>query len=317
MADHDQRFKALIREFFAEFIQLFFADWAARFDFDSVEWLDTELHADPPEGGRHLLDLVAKLKTTLPPTPEAEEWIALVHIEIESPDRTTALKPHLPGYYLHLRERYGLPVLPIVLYLKVGMEGIGIDTVVERIVDFEPLTFRYLYVGLPGLNAEPFLRGENPLGIALSALMKIPREKILEWGVEALRRIDGLSLTEQKRYLLGDCVEAYIDVDDSTLAAFHNRLERNATGRLKPMNKTRVELAEERGEQKGRQEGRQEGLILATRAVLRELLEAKYGSIPEELENEISEEGDVAALRKWIVCAGKESTLEAFLETVD
>ncbi len=30
--DHDQRFKTLIQEFFADFLRLFFADWAARFD---------------------------------------------------------------------------------------------------------------------------------------------------------------------------------------------------------------------------------------------------------------------------------------------
>lgn len=38
--DHDQRFKTLIREFFNDFLLLFFADWAARLDLSSVEWLD-------------------------------------------------------------------------------------------------------------------------------------------------------------------------------------------------------------------------------------------------------------------------------------
>src|SRR4051812_47154837 len=118
--DHDQRFKALIREFFADFLHLFFADWARRFDLSNVEWLDTELLPDPPEGSRHRLDLVAKLRTLEPAEADSAEWLALVHIEVESPDRTTALKPRLPAYYLHLSERYGLPVLPIVLYLKVG-----------------------------------------------------------------------------------------------------------------------------------------------------------------------------------------------------
>lgn len=38
--DHDQRFKALIRLCFPEFLQLFFPEWAERFDFDSLSWLD-------------------------------------------------------------------------------------------------------------------------------------------------------------------------------------------------------------------------------------------------------------------------------------
>lgn len=51
--DHDQRFKALIREFFADFLQLFFADWAAKFDLSTIEWLETESLPNPPEGSRH------------------------------------------------------------------------------------------------------------------------------------------------------------------------------------------------------------------------------------------------------------------------
>jgi len=31
-------FKALVREFFADFLQLFFAEWAARFDLSTIQW---------------------------------------------------------------------------------------------------------------------------------------------------------------------------------------------------------------------------------------------------------------------------------------
>ena len=33
MVDHDQRFKSLLKAFFAEFFQMFFPAWADRFDF--------------------------------------------------------------------------------------------------------------------------------------------------------------------------------------------------------------------------------------------------------------------------------------------
>ncbi len=55
MQDHDQRFKNLIREFFAEFLQLFFADWAARFDCSQVEWLDKEVSQVLPEPQRRFV----------------------------------------------------------------------------------------------------------------------------------------------------------------------------------------------------------------------------------------------------------------------
>ena len=66
MHDHDQRFKNLIREFFADFLRLFFADWAERLDCEHVEWLDKEVFPDPPEGTRNILDLVAKLPARQP-----------------------------------------------------------------------------------------------------------------------------------------------------------------------------------------------------------------------------------------------------------
>jgi hypothetical protein len=76
--DHDQRFKALIREFFGDFLQLFFATWAARFDLSSIEWLVNEVLLDPPAGSRHQLDLVARLRTLTHvsdlQTGEPESW---------------------------------------------------------------------------------------------------------------------------------------------------------------------------------------------------------------------------------------------------
>jgi hypothetical protein len=175
--DHDQRFKALIRLFFRDFLRLFFADWAAKVDLDSIEWLETEALPNPPEGSRHQLDLVARIRTTERVSnlqgEEANTWILLIHVEIEARDQTTRVKPRLPVYYLHLRQTHQLPVLPIVLYLKVGLEGVGVDVYQETVGSLDALTFKYLYVGLPGLNAVEYVEGENWLGVALSALMRI------------------------------------------------------------------------------------------------------------------------------------------------
>jgi hypothetical protein len=40
--DHDQRLKLLIKEFFHAFFLCFFPDWAARFEFLDIDWLDKE-----------------------------------------------------------------------------------------------------------------------------------------------------------------------------------------------------------------------------------------------------------------------------------
>lgn len=271
--DHDQRFKELIREFFPDLLRLFFPVWAGRFDFTAVEWLDKELMPEPPDGDRHVLDLVARLPAVVPtsPTTPPPPWLALVHIEIESPDRTTALTPRLPGYYRHLRERYGLPVLPLVMYLKVGLDGIGVDEVSEGIVDFVTNTFRYQYVGLPALTADDYLTGDNWLGVALSALMRIAPGRAVEHGVEALRRIADAPVTDQQKYLLGECVEAYLPVSDVEAARFQAIIEANATGRVSAVNKTRTDRAKDAG--------REEGRRIATLELLEAQLEAAFGPL--------------------------------------
>ena len=259
--DHDQRFKTLIREFFADFLRLFFASWAARFDLSQVEWLETEAFPDPPEGSRHQLDLVAQVRTTEPVdgTEEglSDRLLALLHIEIESPERTTSIKPRLPGYYIHLRNKYRLPVLPIVLYLKVGLDGIGTDVYEEHFYEHCPLTFRYLYVGLPNLDAVQFLEGENWLGVALSALMRIPPGKAAWLGAEALRRLADAPLNEQQRFLLGNCVGAYLSLDEQQQQEYERLLREKSYAKANAMNKTTYDRGLEAGIEAGREDGMQ------------------------------------------------------------
>jgi hypothetical protein len=275
--DHDQLMKALLRAFFADFLQLFFADWAARFDLSQVEWLDKELFPDPPGGSRHLLDLIAKLRTRAPvgghdpATPDT--WLALVHIEIESPDKTTLLKPRLPRYYIHLRDAYGLPVLPIVVYLKVGLDGIGIDIVHESFWELEVLTFRYLYVGLPGLDAVQYFQGDNWLGVALAALMRIQPDRARLLGREALERIKRAPLTEHQRYLLAACVDKYLPVDEAGRAELEAFI--NADQEVRAMTKGFIERAYDEGVEKGRSRGIHEGQVHLIRAVL----ERRFGTL--------------------------------------
>jgi hypothetical protein len=285
--DHDQRFKALIREFFRDFLRLFFAEWAERFDLDTVEWLDTEILPDPPEGSRHVLDLVARVTTREPvenrKNEESEKWIALLHIEIESPDRTTNLKPRLPGYYIHLGDRYGLPVLPIVLYLKVGLDGIGIDTYEQRFWELTVLRFSYLYVGLPGLEALQYVIGDNWLGVALSALMRIPPEKVSWLGLEALRRIGESSLNEQQKFLLRDCVEAYLPLDERHKGEFEKLMAATPEQRVQSMNKTTYD----RGLEKGLEQGIEKGIEKGLQTTLLRQGSKRFGPPTPELESRI------------------------------
>jgi hypothetical protein len=281
--DHDQRFKSLIKEFFADFLRLFFHDWVDRFDCERVEWLEKELFSEPPEGSRRILDLVAKLPmrqaVDTEPKELADALLALVHIEIESPDRAARLRPRMVDAYLQLRRQHRLPVLPIALYLKVGLKGLGVDRYEERFGELRTLSFRYLYVGLPALDAVEYVQGENWLGVALAALMKVSPDRTAWLAAEALRRIVGAPLSEQQRFLLGDCVQAYLRLEKTQRQEFERLIALPQYEGVKAMNATWYDRGLEKGLEKGRAEGR--------RAALRELLEQRFGPLPPRVKDRL------------------------------
>lgn len=211
--DHDQRFKVLLTEFFSEFFQLFFLTWWERFDFTRVEWLQQEMFTDPPQGERRILDLVAKLPTR-PGVPgqrpgEAESWIALVHVEIESRDSVQPVRLRMYETYEHLRRTHRCPVLPIGVYLRVGLDGLGVDVYQEHFWEFRTIHFQYLYVGLPALDGLEYLTRDNWLGVALTALMRIPEDRKAWLRAEAERRIMQSAENNFRKLLLNDCLQAY------------------------------------------------------------------------------------------------------------
>lgn len=273
--EHDQRFKALLRTFFAEFLLLFFAEWAARFDLTKIEWLDKELLAGDSESSPHLLDMVARVGVRHPVEgyhAEAETpWLVLVHIEIESADQTTRIKPRMPRYYHRLRAEHELPVLPIVIYLNVHLEGIGEDVYRERFWEFEVCTFRYLYVGLAGLEAVEYLHGDNWLGVALTALMRIPPDRVAWLGTEALRRLSQAPLSGQKRYLLAECVQAYLPLDETQRQVYDRILQSEPYAEVRAMNKTIFD------------EGLEKGQLLGAQRIAFALLEERFGGVSSAL----------------------------------
>ena len=218
--------------------------------------------------------------------------LAIVHIEIESRDSTTDLKRRLPSYYIHLRDEHGLPVLPIVVYLKVGLDGIGIDVCEERFWELEVLRFKYLYVGLPALDGLQYVEGENWLGVALSALMKVPRDRVAWLGAEALRRLTEAPLNDQQRFLLAECVEAYLPLEPDQQLDYERLLQGTSGSRVLAMNKTTYD----KGWEKGLEKGREEGILEGVRLSVLDLGSLRFGSPPADTESRIKSIRDVSQL---------------------
>jgi hypothetical protein len=276
--DHDQRLKVLLREFFEQFFQCFFPTWAARFEFTDITWLDKELFLAPPQGEKRQLDLVARLRlrSSAPPLrPGVADLVALVHVEVESRASALAFRPRMFEYYVQLRRDTGLPVLPIGLFLRVGLEGIGWDTYEELFWEHQLLRFEYAYVGLPALDGAAYATGENLLGVALSALMRLPAERRAELHVEGLKRIARSRENDFRRYLLAECLEAYADLDDAQKERLQSLLSTEPYREVQPLMTTTYERAIQSGILQGEQ-----------RSALR-LLEAKFGPLSAEVKRRV------------------------------
>jgi hypothetical protein len=279
MDDHDQRFKELLHEFLPEFLRLFYPDWADRLDLGRVEWVEQEAHLDPPRGERRVLDLVAKVASREPvPDPAGradDSWLILINVEVEAADRAASLRARLWSHYHHLRQKYGAPVAPIGLYLRVGLEGVGWDAYEERLWDRTLLRFEYAYVGLPALDGEAYIRGDNLLGVALAALMRIPKERQAELRLEALARLARSGENDARKYMLVECVENYFPLDPEQ-RVLYERLEESE------------QVREVRAMAIGwKEQGRQIGC----RHIIERLLEKRFGPLPPTVRQRLEQLG--------------------------
>ena len=150
--------------------------------------------------------------------------------------------------------------------------------------------------------------------------MKAGNEQRVPFGVEAMRRLGESPLTDGKKSLLGDCIETYIDIPDADSDRFQDTLEANATGRVPAMHKTRVQVAHEkgieqgieRGVKRGIERGVEEGQLLALRAAVTELFEARFGSVPPGFAEWLRPIPEPTSLRRILIAAGTAASVEAF-----
>src|SRR5262249_27689689 len=135
------------------------------------------------------------------------------------------------------------------------LEGKGVDLHERRIHGEEQLTFRYHYVALPGLDGAQYLQGDNVLGVALSALMRWPKEKRVQAALDALKRIVTHEPDNWRKYLLCECVLAYAPLDEKERGLLDELLKAPEAEGVRMANKTWTDRAREEGEQRGETKG--------------------------------------------------------------
>jgi hypothetical protein len=256
------------------------------------------------------MDLVARLLTRgVPPRSDApQDWVALVHLEAESADKVAAFRRRMYDYHHHLSRIQELPVLPLAVYLRVGLEGIGWDVYEEYFWEQRIVHFTYPYVGLPALDAEQYVRQDNWLGVALAALMRVSPERRLDLGLEAWRRLLQCPESAYRRYLLCECVDAYMPLNEEQRQFYKQKILTDPDPGVRVMGTTLFEQFKQEGRAEGIVAGRAEGRAEGLRDALLVQLGVKFGPLTPEVRQRV-EALPVDKVREALVAMVKAQSL--------
>jgi len=197
---HDQLFKDFLRAFLQECLELVYPELAERLDFKTLRLLDKELFTDFPEGTTREADLVAEIETR-----DGSPRLVVIHIEVQL--RT---KPDFPErmyrYFTMLWLRHAVPIVPIVLYLRGGREGVAVHQYMMHSFELEQVRFRYRSVALARLEAQSYVASGNAVAAALAALMNRRDTKdTLTLRAVMFQRVAESVLDDARKLLLSAC----------------------------------------------------------------------------------------------------------------
>lgn len=319
MTGHDQLFKDLFREFFPELLHIADPDltrWIAGAKLTGLAFLDKEMFLDWPEGRRREADLVAEL------SGRGGRRRLLIELEIEHRHRRT-IGHRLWLYSNQLYQRYGVPIVSIVVFLRGGPSGAHWVDHVEEATGRPIHRFTYLSLGLSGMQAEPLLDRPEPLAWALAALARPSKIGRARLKLALIRKIAAAPVNQVQRYLLTNCVETYLQLTGRAAEQYSALYSAQENPEVEAMRMTwadrmEVEYAQkgwekgmakglEQGLEKGLEQGREQGLeqgiekaVLRNRQVLLRLLGKRFGEISPAVQARVEAIGSIEELSGMI-----------------
>lgn len=277
--DHDQFFKHLVRAFFGDLLRLAVPKLARGLEADRPTFLESELFTSVPAGEHRRLDLVARVPAAGGGRPE----VVLVHVEVER-RAGRGMGRRLLDYAVQLWLAHHEPVVPLVVYLRGGRPGGNREILRIGFRGETLLAFTYFAFGLAKSRAEQYLRRPEPLAWALAALMDRGRLSPAEHKLACLRPIVEADLDEARKFLLAECVETYVELDEAGQAEYQALLARPQNREVATMELTwsgRIaHEARETALREGRETGRTEGRAEGKKEILLEQLERRFGPLP-------------------------------------
>ncbi|MBC8228314.1 hypothetical protein H8E77_02045 [bacterium] len=263
--EYDQLFKNLLKTFFKQFIELFFPEVAPRLDWLEIEFLQQEKFTDIPAGESRIVDVVAKIATR-----EGEPELILVHVDVEHPWRST-FPYRMFEYYALLRLRHRLPVFPIAILPERKIKGFEPETYSEGLFGHEFLSFNYFHIGLKGVLVNDYWDDDNPISWGFASLMDSGERERALLLIECYCRVRDSSLNEAEKSLLLNFIVTCFQLTPDEEADFQRLLKREEHREVREMRETYFDKL------------KRQGAVEAMQNMLSKQLQAKFGSLPQEI----------------------------------
>jgi hypothetical protein len=306
---YDQLFKQLLKAFFGELLQLVAPTVASQLDASKAEYLDKETFTDLPKGKHRYMDLLAKVPLKKSKLGEATTELVLAHTEIEG-DFGEPMDKRMWRYFMQLKLRHDLPVLPLVIYVNGGEANIQWRQYKDHTCGAEVSSFSYLSFGLSPSNAQEFLKKPGALTAALSVHMKRGKLSKAQLKIECLTKIAKAKLDEAKEFLAFNFVQTYLPLEQPEQDEYTKLLGKTPSQEAKKMELTWADQVQKKAYKEGKAEGKAEGKVEGKIETLLKILELRKLTISKTQQGTIRACADVAQLDLWLEKALTATSLE-------
>jgi hypothetical protein len=301
----DQFMKEVAVNFIVFVMDLFFPDLAQRLDFARKKDLNKQLYTDAPKGAERFIDVLLEVGVKEPP-PE----FLLIHIESQQQKRFD-FPARMLAYHclIYAREIEGeradsfslseftawqnkKRILSFVFCNYPLQDSITQENCQVGLLQSN-LTCQYTCISLPMLSAREYLQKDNPLVCALAVFMNPDGLSPPELKVACYRKLLSYlaTLTRRQINFIVYAVETYLTLNDEEEQVYE-RLIREVYPEVNEMiTNPLIEKGRQQGIQQGRQqgiqEGHQQGVQFGKQSLLLQLLNAKFGQLPESVVQKI------------------------------
>lgn len=311
--DYDAYWKEAVHSYFRDCIRLFFPSLHKLINWKHpVQFLGTELRRLRLGRGRRP-DILAQVQLK-----NGAESLIVVHIEIQvQPD--PRFEERMFDYYLHLRATYDKEIACLAILADANPNWRP-KRFYRQIAEFE-LLFEFMTVKLLDLDPQVLEQSKNPIAVITLAHLNVLRlrnkpDLLLQEKIRMIRKL--LEGGYTKRYI----ANLYAEVD--TIMALPKELERKVVEvvrevqrkkrirRLTSLEQIALEDGARQGLEQGFEKGLQQGLQQGLQTGIAQVLELRFGTVPNAVLEALSDVNDIDALCLLHAEALKTESLERF-----